>query len=137
MKQEQVIDILQQLGFTLEDISESGFGFRFEFEGLTILFSPEEDSETLTLIAPNVFEFNEENRNMVLEKMAQLTGAIKFLQPTIMFENSVWITYTHYLGETEPTMNLLEHMIRALGIGTCKFHEFINEDGAEYETTNE
>ena len=137
MKQEQVIDILHQLGFTVEDITETGFGFRFEYEGLCLLYTPEEESETLTFITPHIFEFTEENRMMVLEKMSELASTIKFVQPTIMGTSSIWITYSHYLGKSEPQLEIVEHIIRALAVAACKFHELIQQDGTEEDESNE
>ena len=127
MIKEQVLKALSALGFIPEEIE--GFGYRFEYEGLTLFYSEDdEDSKCVTLIAPDVFDISDDNRNAVLEAMAKLSGRMKFVQPNIMFENQVWLNYQHYTGDNEVTAILIEHMIRVLAFSTVTFHKIINGD---------
>lgn len=130
MIKDKILEILYQLGFEPELVDES-FGYRFDFEGITFLFPPEEEeTKTVYLSVPSIFDVTPDNRGAVLEAMAAIAGGVKFVQPAIVFD-SVWLSYQHFLGENEPTPELLEHMIRALAYSTVKFIETINNDGNE------
>lgn len=130
MTQEKVIEILYQLGFQPELVDEN-FGYRFEYEGLTILYAPEgEDSHTLYMMVPNIFDVTDENRTAVMAAMVRLAGKMKFVQPVLASE-SVWLNYQHYLGEGEPTVDLMEHMVRVLAVSRMQFHKIISNEGNE------
>lgn len=124
---QQVLTALSFLGFRPEEVED--FGFRFEYEGLTILYSEDDtDSKCLTLMVPNVKSVDADNRMDVLEAMVCLSGSIKYVQPYLMGDNQVWINYQHYLGEGDVTPDIIEHMVRVLGVATVKFHKMINDD---------
>lgn len=119
-----VLKVLKELGFIPEEIPE--FGYSFDYEGLTFLYRFEdEDSKCLNITLPNVFEITEDNRVKALEAMIKLTGKIKFVQPYIMDEDSVWLCYQHYLGENNVTSDLLEHIIRTLSYSLIEFQKII------------
>lgn len=127
MIKDDVLSALSALGFIPEEIE--GFGYRFDYEGLTIVYSEEEeDTKCLSLMVPNLFDITDENRVAVLETMVKISGRVKYVQPHIMFDNQVWINYQHYLGDNEVTPELIEHMIRVLTYATIKFNKIINGD---------
>ncbi|MDE6010061.1 MAG: hypothetical protein K2F87_01245 [Muribaculaceae bacterium] len=131
MMTEDVLGALRTLGCRPEEIP--GFGYRFECEGLDVLFPVNDnDTECLTLTAPNVAEIPPEHRTETLEWMMELTRRMKYVQPQIMFDDQVWLNYQHYIGDREVTPELLEHMIRVLMISTFTFHKIrkgeIDED---------
>lgn len=127
MIKEKVLDCLYQLGFQPELIDED-FGYRFAYEDLTIIFSPEEDTQCITFSLPGIFDITEENRVAVLEAMVKLCAKMRFVQPVIMFD-SVWINYQHYLCEgVDPTPELIEHMIRVLLYSMPQFHKIISNE---------
>lgn len=127
MIKDDVLSALSALGFIPEEIE--GFGYRFDYEGLTIVYSEEEeDTKCLSLMVPNLFDITDENRVAVLETMVKISGTVKYVQPHIMFDNQVWINYQHYLGDDEVTPELIEHMIRVLTYATIKFNKIINGD---------
>ncbi len=127
MIKEQVLKALSALGFIPEEIE--GFGYRFDYEGLTLIYSEDdEDSQCVTLIAPDVFDISDDNRIAVLEAMVKLCGKMKYVQPHIMFENQVWLNYQYYTNDNEVTAALIEHMIRVLAFSTITFHKIINGD---------
>ncbi len=127
MIKEQVLKALSALGFISEEIE--GFGYRFDYEGLTLIYSEDdEDSKCVTLIAPDVFDISEDNRTAVLEAMVKLCGKMKYVQPHIMFENQVWLNYQYYTNDNEVTATLIEHMIRVLAFSTITFQKIINGD---------
>lgn len=128
MIKEQVLKALSALGFIPEEI-EGFSGYRFEYEGLSLFYSEEdEDSQCVTLMAPNIFDISDDNRSAVLEAMVKLSGKMKFVQPYIMFEDQVWLNYQHYIGDNEVSATLIEHMIRVLAFSTITFHKIINGD---------
>lgn len=127
MIKEKILEMLYQLGFQPELVDEC-FGYRFEYEGLTVLFTPEdEDAHTACFMIPGIFDISEDNKVAVLEAMVKLASRMKFVQPVII-QDSVWLNYQHYLGEQEPTLEIIEHIIRVLAISTVKFHKFINNE---------
>ena len=127
MIKEHVLKALSALGFIPEEIE--GFGYRFDYEGLTLIYSEDdEDSKCVTLIAPDVFDISEDNRTAVLEAMVKLCGKMKYVQPHIMFENQVGLNYQYYTNDNEVTAALIEHMIRVLAFSTITFHKIINGD---------
>lgn len=128
MIKDKVLEILYQLGFQPELIDEN-FGYRFEYEGLTILYAPEEDdAHTVTLMIPGIFDITDDNRVAVLEAVAALSSKMKFVQPNLTLD-SVWLNYQHFLGEHEPAPELIEHMIRVLAVSIVHFHKIINNEG--------
>lgn len=127
MIKEQVLSALGALGFIPEEIED--FGYRFYYEGLTLLYSTEDDdTKCVTLITPNIFEISDDSRSEVLEAMVKVCGRVKYVQPHIMFGNQVWINYQHHIGENEVTPDLIEHMIRVLSFATSTFHKILNGD---------
>jgi len=127
MIKEKILEILSQLGFQPELVDEN-FGYRFEYEGLTVLYTPEdEDAHTAYFMIPGIFDISEDNRVVVLEAMVKLVGKVKFVQPVIV-SDSVWLNYQHFLGEQEPTLEVIEHIIRSLAFSTVQFHKYINNE---------
>ena len=86
----------------------------------------DEEAACLTFTVPDVFDISDDNRVVVLEAMVKLSGKLKYVQPYIMFDNQVWLNYQHYLGKTEVTPELLEHIINVLAYSTYTIHNFIN-----------
>lgn len=128
MIKDQVIEILYQLGFQPELVDEN-LGFKFDYEGLTLLFTPEdEDAHTVFFMVPNIFDVTDDNRIAVMEAVVKLAGKMKFVQPTLM-SDAVWLNYHHYLAkEEQPSLELIEHMIRVLAASTIQFHKIINNE---------
>lgn len=127
MAQEKVLEILRRLGFQPELIDEN-FGYRFEYEGLNFLLEHEdEDTKTISLIIPAVFDVTEENRSQVIEAAIKLSTKLKFVQPNLTLD-SIWLNYQHYLGDNEPTEDLIEHMVRLLAISTLHFQQILNNE---------
>lgn len=127
MIKEQVLNALSILGFRPEEIED--FGYKFDYEDLNVLYSVDnEEAHCITMAAPGVFEVTEENRQQVLEAMADVCCRVKYAQPVIAFKEHVWINYQHYIGDNEVTPELIEHMVRVLAFATIQFHKTINGD---------
>lgn len=130
MIKESVLTTLRTLGFIPEEIE--GFGYRFEYEDLTVIYSADEDeAKCITLTVPYVFNISDDNRVAVLEAMAKLCGRMKYVQPVIMFQEQVWLNYQHHVGNNEVTPELIEHMIHVLTFSTITFHKIINGEDDE------
>ncbi|MDE6097706.1 MAG: hypothetical protein K2G24_02345 [Muribaculaceae bacterium] len=130
MIKESVLTTLRTLGFIPEEIE--GFGYRFEYEDLTVIYSADEDeAKCITLTVPYVFNISDDNRVAVLEAMAKLCGRMKYVQPVIMFQEQVWLNYQHHVGDNEVTPELIEHMIHVLTFSTITFHKIINGEDDE------
>lgn len=125
---EKTLEVLHQLGF-MPELIDDDFGYRFDYEGLSLVYSHEEDeAQTINILVPAIFDITPENRLAVLEAMVALAGKVKYVQPTIMFDDQVWLSYTHFLGDNEITEELLENMIRVLSYATNHFHRLISEE---------
>lgn len=128
MYKEKVLSCLRKLGFQPEFVDED-FGYRFFFEELTMLYTPEDDNtHSISLSLPNIYDITDDNRTAVLEAMPKLCAKMRYVQPSILF-NNVWLNYQHYLeGNTQPSTELLEHMIHVLAFSMLKFKEVINNE---------
>lgn len=127
--EEKVLEILRRLGFRPGKADEAPV-YDFEYEGLNVLMAPQADSQTLVIMLPGVYTVTEDNRVEVLELMAKLTRMLKFIQPTI-YDDSLWINYQHYLGEKEPDEDLVEHMIRVIGVAAKEFIKAVKHEDNE------
>lgn len=128
MIKESVLNALKVLGFEPEEIDEVGYGFKYE--DVRFLYAVDDDDTTcVTLMVPRVFEFTPENRAATVDAMVKLCAEVKYVQPSILFDDEVWLSYQHFLGEDEVTPELLEHMIRLLSFATYSFHNTMNPDG--------
>ena len=127
MKKENVLDTLRVLGFTTQEIED--FGYKFDFEGISLLYTEDdEEAKCLTLSAPNICDFSEDNRERILTTIAATCCKLKYVQPFIMFDSQVWLAYQHFIGDNELTPELLEHMIRVLAYSTAAFHSLLSEE---------
>lgn len=123
----KILKILHELGFRPE-LVDKGLGYRIEYDGTSMIFSMEEESpNTIFFSVPSVFDVTEENRADVLEVMAKLTGKLMFVQPE-MLNKKVWLNYQHFLGDQEPTSEMVEHMIKVLSISTEEFYKLLNSE---------
>lgn len=127
MTSEQIIPSLQALGLMPEPLED--IGLKFEFEGLDyfIPLDPDDD-QCLSVIIPNIHEFDDESRDEAVNAILTTLSDVKFVQPTIVYDNHVWLQYQHYLGDAEAEPAILEHIIKALAYTAAKFHSIIDND---------
>lgn len=128
MTKEKVIDILYSLGFKPEEIGDDS-GYSIEYEGITIIYSVEDDdSGSISFIVPGIVKVDDDNREQVQAAVLKLLEGLKYVQPAIMFGDTVWISYQHYIGENEPELETVEHMIRVLAVATARFHKYLEDN---------
>lgn len=123
---ERIIEILHSLGFRPEQIGDDS-GYSIEYEGVSIVYSVEDDdSGSLTFIVPGLVKVDDDNRDRVVRAIFSLLEGLKYVQPAIVFGDSVWISYQHYIGSHEPELETVEHMIRVLAVATERFHNLLD-----------
>ena len=124
MKTDIVLNILSELGFIPEKLEEARY--QIEYEWLKIVFIGDDDESSVTFIVPQTFIITDENRTAVYDAIVRLNGILRYAQAYVMYDNQVWISYIHYLADTIPSPDLIEHIITAVSFATAKFHEIIN-----------
>lgn len=124
-KKEIVINELKAMGFELFELS--GVGYYFNYDDINYLYIPDDDDEHfLRIVIPYLFDVTDENRMMVLDAISETNLLLKYTKTCIMYENTVWAIYEHYLNSTENMTELLEHIIRVLEATANVFHKKMN-----------
>ena len=128
MKQTNIVlEQLRSMGFDPTPADELGYMFRYE--GLDLLYIPDEDDEEfLRIVVPNIFEVTDENRADVLEAIQSTALTLKYSKVAIVFQSSVWAIYEHRLCPADDMTELLEHIIRVLDATTFVFHRKVSGD---------
>lgn len=124
MIKEQVLQGLRELGLEPEQLDELYYGFEYN-DVRFIYYVDEEKDKCLTLISPNIFTVDEDNYPLVVQAMLALCETKRYVQPQIVMENQVWITYLHYLGDNKVTTDLLNHMLQVLDDSSMTFLNII------------
>lgn len=135
MKQNEVVKILTELGFELQEMPE--MGYVLEYEGLTLLYMPEDDDEDIVRFAvPNIFEVTEENRPFVLDVVNSTNLTIKYSKVCV-YGDVVWAFYEYRGFGGEDGEKLIEHCLYLLYATVSLFHRKIEgEDGIVPEEEN-
>ena len=124
-QQELILQELKSMGFDPVDLGKAGLAFKYE--NLSYLYMPDKDDENFLRISiPQLFDVTDENRIAVLNAMHETTLTLKYAKTCIMYEESVWAIYEHYLHNTENLSELLEHIIRTLEATAVIFFKTIN-----------
>jgi hypothetical protein len=126
MRKETVLAQLEELGFVLEKAGQ--YGYFFKYEGLNILYMPDDDDENfLRLAIPNIYDVTEENKPFVLEVVNSTNMAIKYSK-TCAFGDDVWVFYEYHLFGDDNLEDILEHCLRLLQATFFLFHRKIEGD---------
>ena len=126
MNKEKVLNQLEELGFALEEAGE--YGYFFKFEGLNVLYMPDDDDENFMRFAvPNIYDVTEENKALVLEVVNNTNMTIKYSK-TCVFSDDVWIFYEYRLFGEDNLEDIIEHSMRLLQATFCLFHRKIEGD---------
>ena len=126
MNKEKVLAQLEELGFALEEAGE--YGYFFKFEGLNVLYMPDDDDENfLRFAVPNIYDVTEENKDLVLEVVNNTNMAIKYSK-TCVVGDDVWIFYEYRLFGEDNLEEIIEHSMRLLQATFFLFHRKIEGD---------
>ena len=125
MNKKLVLSKLEELGFTLEKAGE--YGHVFKYEGLTILYMPDDDENFLRFAIPNIFDVTDENKDDVLEVVNATNLAIKYSK-TCVYGDDVWIFYEYRTFEDEHIEDILEHTMLLLQATYYLFYRKIEGD---------
>lgn len=128
MDKKEVLEKLEVIGFEVEEVPD--FGYVFKYEGMNILFMPDDDEDFLRFAAPHIFEVTDENRASVLEIVNDTNLGIKYSKVCVYGEQ-VWGFYEHRLfGETD-LEEIIEHSLFLLRATVAVFLRKI--DGEDFE----
>ena len=126
MNKEKVLAQLEELGFALEEAGEYGCFFRFE--GLNVLYMPDDDDENFLRFAlPSIYDVTEENKYLVLEVVNNTNMTIKYSK-TCVFGDDVWVFYEYRLFSEDHLEDIIEHSMRLLQATFFLFHRKIEGD---------
>ena len=126
MNKERVLEQLEELGFALEEAGE--YGYFFKFEGLNVLYMPDDDDESFLRFAlPSIYDVTEENKDLVLEVVNNTNMAIKYSK-TCVFGDDVWVFYEYRLFGEDNLEDIIEHSMRLLQATFFLFHRKVEGD---------
>lgn len=128
MDKKEVLEKLEVIGFEVEEVPD--FGHVFKYEGMNILFMPDDDEDFLRFAAPNIFEVTDENRASVLEMVNDTNLGIKYSKVCVYGEQ-VWVFYEHRLFGENDLEEIIEHSLFLLRATAAVFLRKI--DGEDFE----
>lgn len=138
-QKEIILNQLKAMGF--EPIELGDLGHVFKYDGTNYLYMPDdEDEQFLRIVIPHLFDVTDENRVAVLDAMHETGLMLKYAKVCIMYEDTVWAIYEHYLNPTDNLTELLEHIIRILEATAHVFSKKINGEevkGRSYESEDD
>lgn len=128
MNKNEVLETLEVMGFDIEEVPD--FGYIFKYEGLTLLFMPDDDENFLRFAVPNVFDVTDENRSFVLEVINDTNMTIKYSK-VCAYGEQVWVFYEYRLigdGELE---EIIGHSLLLLRATVALFHRKVEGEDIE------
>ena len=118
---ENILEAFRELGFKLEE--EEGMGYRFNYEGLNLLYMyNENDEEFLNIALPGIVEVEEDKMLQTFVLLEKINSTLKYIK-AYMLGKSVWLCYERELIEQreqntegqlsvkEELMTVISHMI--------------------------
>lgn len=128
MDKKEVLEKLEVIGFEVEEVPD--FGYVFKYEGMNILFMPDDDEDFLRFAAPHIFEVTDENRASVLEIVNDTNLGIKYSKVCVYGEQ-VWVFYELRLFGENDLEEIIEHSLFLLRATVAVFLRKI--DGEDFE----
>ena len=126
MSKEQVLSKLEELGFTLEEVS--GMGYVFKYEEINYLYLPDEDDEDFLRFAiPGIYDVTEDNKPLVMEVVNSTNMTIKYSK-TCIYDDDVWLFYEYRVFGDEHLEEIIEHSLRLLQVTYFMFFRKIEGD---------
>lgn len=128
MEKEEVLEKLSVLGFDIEEVPN--LGYIFKYEGLTLLYMPDDDEDFLRFAAPNVFEVTEENRPFVMEMINETNKTVKYSKVCAYVEH-VWVFYEYHLFDGTDLEDVIEHILLLIKATVAFFHRLVEGGSIE------
>jgi len=132
MNKTDVLETLAVLGFEVEEIPD--FGFLFRYEGLSIVYMPDDDENFLRFAAPHMFDVTEDNRAFVLEIVNETNLTIKYSKVCV-YGDQVWAFYEHRLFGESDLEDIIEHSLLLTHATVALFHRKV--EGGDIEGSDE
>lgn len=121
-----ILKQLRAMGFELKKMED--IGYVFKHNGLNYVYMPDnEDKHFLRIAVPCLYEVTEENRMAVLVAVNETNLILKYSRMGIMYDNTVWAVYEHYLHATDNLDDLLDTILCVINVMVCIFRDKINE----------
>ena len=135
MDKNEVLEKLEVLGFDIEEVPD--FGYIFKFEGLTLLYMPDDDDENfLRFAAPNIFDVTDENRAFVLEVVNETNLTIKYSK-VCAYGEQVWAFYEYRLFGDGELEDIIEHSLYLIRATVALFHRKVEGGDIEERENDE
>ena len=114
---EKILEAFRELGFKLEE--EEGMGYRFNYEGLNLLYMyNENDEESLNIALPGIVEVEEDKMLQTFVLLEKINSTLKYIK-AYMLGKSVWLCYERELigqreQNTEGQLSVKEELITVI-----------------------
>ena len=121
---EMVMKFLKEQGFC-PVVDEDNGNIIFKYQMSTfIFFNNDEDEEFFQLAFPNVYEFEEQNRELVLEAANKVNCSLKVAKViTPADTGSVWILFEVILDQSPEVGSIIERGLGVLQHARQSFYE--------------
>ena len=133
---EQVINILEELGFHTEPVDDY---IGFEYEGLNYLYLYNaHDEDFLNISVPCVMAPDEDDETMLFRAANKINSTLKYVKAYI-WDDRLWLFYERELFGDENLEKILTAMILRLEVAAAFVHQ-LNDDSDEddsEETTSD
>lgn len=134
MNKEVLLEQMHALGFELQEFPGMGYGFHYDDTHYVLFWDEEgEESDSVCIAIPNIFEVNPDNRMEVLELVNNIGARLKYIKAVAMNEG-MWLFYEYYLNTEENLEELIEHMVRVLQMSLYFFYQQLEGGTEEVES---
>ncbi len=135
MTKNDILQALENLGFTVEELNEHFY--HFEYEDVNYLFTHYDDDEDFLHISiPAIFQVTDDNVDMVLPVINRTNNIVKYAK-IIYTQEMVWATFEYPLFEWVDLEELLEFAINMLQSASYTFNRVLRGDFDETEGEEE
>lgn len=106
---EKILDAFAELGFKLDQIDETCYGFSYEGAKYLSLFS-DDDEDFLSISIPGIYDFEEKSPFTFIELTNKINATLKYVK-AYHSEKSIWLFYERELMENDDLRTIISHMI--------------------------
>lgn len=128
---EKVLNAFMSHGFSLDDLGELGYGFRYE--GIRYLWLANVDSDLFSICIPAVLDKDNEHELSFYQVMDKINASLKFVKANEVGE-SMWLFYEREMLDNEDFENLIPRIILHL---EHAYHIVCDADSNNQSESNE